>query len=73
VGGRLGAALDGLPGWGTFSDDEMCLSGASTTASGPGALLRGGAFVFSASAGPLRVIDLTPSFSSRFIGFRCAR
>ena len=60
-------------GWGGFSDDEMCLAGASTTELGPGALLRGGSFVVSASAGPLRVIDVRPSFSSRFIGFRCVR
>ncbi len=61
------------PGWGGFSDDEMCLSGASETENGPGALLRGGSFIVSGNAGPLRVIDLTPSRSSRFIGFRCAR
>ena len=29
VGGRLGAALDGCPGWGSFSDDFMCLAGPS--------------------------------------------
>jgi hypothetical protein len=61
------------PGWGSFSGDEMCLAGADTTANGPGALLRGGSFVVSGAAGPLRVIDLTPSHASRFIGFRCAR
>ena len=60
-------------GWGAFSDDEMCLSGASTTELGPGALVRGGSFVVSGSAGPLRVIDVRPSFSSRFFGFRCVR
>src|SRR5207245_9976635 len=32
------------PGWGSFSDDFMALSGASTTAQGPGALSRGGGF-----------------------------
>ena len=29
VGGGLGAALDGVPGWGGFSNDVMCLAGAS--------------------------------------------
>jgi formylglycine-generating enzyme required for sulfatase activity len=61
------------PGWGGFSGDEMCLAGASTTEIGPGALLRGGSFVVGPSAGPLRVIDVPPSFSSRFFGFRCVR
>jgi formylglycine-generating enzyme required for sulfatase activity len=60
-------------GWGSFSDDEMCLAGASTSELGPGALLRGGPFDVSQSAGPLRVIDLPPSHASRFIGFRCVR
>jgi formylglycine-generating enzyme required for sulfatase activity len=60
-------------GWGAFSDDEMCLAGASTTELGPGALVRGGSFVESGGGGPLRVFDVRPSFSSRFIGFRCAR
>jgi Sulfatase-modifying factor enzyme 1 len=38
-----GTTQQGLPGWGTFSDDYQCLGGADTT-SGPGALLRGGDF-----------------------------
>ena len=61
------------PGWGAFSDDEMCLAGANEIETAPGALLRGGSFVVSASAGPLRVIDVAPSRSTRFFGFRCAR
>ena len=63
------------PGWDGFSDDEMCLSGASTTADGPGALLRGGIFFFSfgTSAGPLTVDNRAPSISDPGISFRCAR
>jgi formylglycine-generating enzyme required for sulfatase activity len=62
------------PGWASFSNDDMCLAGASTTARGPGSLLRGGSFIISgAGAGPLAV-DATgePSFSGNGIGFRCA-
>ena len=62
------------PGWGGFSNDEMCLAGASTTANFPGALVRGGAFFFGPLAGPLAVRDMPPSSASRiFIGFRCVR
>jgi formylglycine-generating enzyme required for sulfatase activity len=64
----------GCPGWGAFSNDFMCLSGASTTASGPGALLRGGGFFFGPGAGPLAVFaGVEPSRSEDFVGFRCAR
>lgn len=61
------------PGWSTFSDDEMCLSEASTTGSFPGALIRGGNWNNTTAAGvfALRGID-GPSFSSIF-GFRCTR
>jgi formylglycine-generating enzyme required for sulfatase activity len=68
-----GSTLQGLPGWGTFSDDMQCLNGASTT-SGPGALLRGGDFNHGAGAGVFAVwgnarpFDRLPS-----IGFRAAR
>jgi formylglycine-generating enzyme required for sulfatase activity len=62
------------PGWGGFSDDFMCLSGASTTASGPGALVRGGAFFGGPIAGPLAVFGtFEPSRSEDFVGFRCTR
>jgi formylglycine-generating enzyme required for sulfatase activity len=61
------------PGWGAFSDDFMCLAGASTT-SGPGALLRGGFYQDSVSAGPFSVNGVNPPSSSfAFVGFRCAR
>jgi len=46
------------PGWGAFSDDDMCLAGASTTG-GPGALLRGGYFDLGTAAGVFAV-DGTP-------------
>lgn len=58
------------PGWGGFSDDYMCLSGASTTATGPGALLRGGGFSLGTYAGPLYVYGFgEPSYaaSSAFV------
>jgi formylglycine-generating enzyme required for sulfatase activity len=66
------------PGWASFSDDSMCLAGASTTATGPGALLRGGSFspfFFGATtAGPLTVNgSFEPAASLRLIGFRCVR
>ena len=60
--------------WGGFSDDLMCLFGASTSGVGPGALLRGGDFRNRTSAGPLAVVGSGGPFNSRaFIGFRCAR
>lgn len=62
------------PSWGSFSDDLMCLSGASATATGPGALLRGGVFFGGPIAGPLAVLGtLEPSRAVDFVGFRCAR
>jgi len=61
------------PGWGGFSNDVMCLSGASTEA-GPGALLRGGSFGSGSYAGPLAVSGIfEPSYAGDFLGFRCAR
>ncbi len=62
------------PGWGTFSDDTMCLAGASLTATGPGALIRGGGAAFTTEAGPLAIrADFPPSQVSPAFGFRCAR
>ena len=62
------------PSWGGFSNDFMCLSGASTTANSPGALLRGGFFVSGPTAGPLGVsAGSGPSGSGSLVGFRCAR
>jgi hypothetical protein len=54
--------------------DSQCLAGAAT-AGEPGALLRGGSFVFGADAGPLAVdgADGPPSGSVGDVGFRCAR
>ena len=61
-------------GWASFSDDLMCLSGASTAGSGPGALTRGGSLVSGTSAGPLAVSGgKLPIFSTGLIGFRCVR
>ncbi|HSD25123.1 MAG TPA: hypothetical protein VLB79_12435 [Solirubrobacterales bacterium] len=66
------------PGWGTVvtfaSDDLMCLSGASTTAAAPGALLRSGSFNDDTSAGPFTVDGrFLPSGSFFDTGFRGAR
>jgi hypothetical protein len=71
-------ASNACPGWGavgTFSsDDSMCLSGASTTATGPGALYRGGSFSPSSGAGPFAVLGVNrPSDLDSGIGFRGAR
>jgi hypothetical protein len=64
----------GCPGWGTASDDYMCLSGASTMFESPGALLRGGNWFDEGSAGPLAVLgNFSPIGSSSDIGFRGAR
>jgi hypothetical protein len=61
-------------GWGGFSDDLMCLAGASTTQTSPGALLRGGDFTSGSNAGPLAVVGSFPAKSpSSYVGFRCAR
>ena len=60
--------------WGSFSNDDMCLTGPFETTTGPGALLRGGNFNSGAFAGPLSVAgDGKPSFSSPSFGFRCTR
>jgi hypothetical protein len=62
------------PGWGGFSDDFMCLSGASTTAFGPGALARGGSWTDGTNAGVFAVTGAdAPSFAFSVIGLRCAR
>ncbi|MEO8755765.1 MAG: SUMF1/EgtB/PvdO family nonheme iron enzyme [Casimicrobiaceae bacterium] len=74
-------AATACPTWGAFSDDVMCLSGASTTATGPGALVRGGFFtsfteagVFAIDAGPVHSpIGNSPALARRGLGFRCAR
>ena len=61
-------------GWGPFSEDLMCLAGANPTATGPGALIRGGFFtgVF-VEAGVFAVDVANPARSGRGIGFRCGR
>jgi len=66
------------PNWGSFSNDFMCLSGASTTAPYPGALLRGGDFAGGFLAGPLAVAGSVGPSGAFFnagggLGFRCAR
>ena len=68
-------APTGCPGWGSFSNDQMCLFGANTTGNAPGALVRGGASasIDGPSAGPLAVSVFPPTRSAIFVGFRCAR
>ncbi len=62
------------PGWGGFSDDNMCLSGASTTNTGPAALVRGGSWAYGTTAGVFAVNGYNyPSDSYSYIGFRAAR
>jgi formylglycine-generating enzyme required for sulfatase activity len=63
------------PGWGAFSNDIQCFAGASTAAnSSPGALDRGGGYVWGAGAGPLYIRgDGWPNGHDDFLGFRCAR
>jgi Sulfatase-modifying factor enzyme 1 len=61
------------PGWASFSNDQMCLAGASTTSNSPGALLRGGQFFSGPAAGPFTVAAFPPFRSTSFVGFRCAR
>ncbi|MGH7411231.1 MAG: SUMF1/EgtB/PvdO family nonheme iron enzyme [Candidatus Methylomirabilis sp.] len=65
------------PGWGVFSDDFMCLAGASIS-SGPGALIRGGNFSDGTDAGVFAVDSGTPpagssGSSGSDLGFRAAR
>ncbi|REJ75167.1 MAG: hypothetical protein DWQ36_06365 [Acidobacteria bacterium] len=64
------------PGWfSSFSDDLMCLSGASTDIVGPGALVRGGDWDYAWEAGPFAVSGtVQPSEgTAESIGFRGAR
>jgi hypothetical protein len=62
------------PHWASFSDDEMCLAGASQISQGPAALVRGGTFQDGAFAGPLAVNAQFEAFRSiDAVGFRCAR
>lgn len=60
------------PGWGGFSNDFMCLAGAST-ATGPGALFRGGFFNSGTGAGPFAIGEALASGAFGGVGFRCAR
>lgn len=67
-------ASTGCPGWGGFSNDHMCVSGASTTATGPGAIVRGGDSFLGPLAGPLEANSLnSPSTANPIFGFRCVR
>ena len=52
--------------------DQQCLAGAATTGE-PGALGRGGSFLYGAATGPLTIADAGPSATFNDLGFRCAR
>jgi Sulfatase-modifying factor enzyme 1 len=62
------------PGWGTFSDDSMCLAGASEV-TGPGALYRGGYWDDGSLAGVFHVDTDSPAKAIATggvpFGFRC--
>jgi hypothetical protein len=62
-------------GWGSFSDDFMCLAGADDSAAGgPGVIMRGGSFAIGAAAGVFAVSgDSLPTDSLLVLGFRAAR
>ncbi len=63
------------PGWASFSNDDMCLAGASETSPSPVAPARGGAFASlgGAKAGPFAIHPFAPFHSAAFMGFRCTR
>jgi len=67
------AAPTTCPGWGSFSNDKMCLAGADASIIGPAALVRGGDFHSSSEAGVFEVNWDQPWHSSYFSGFRCSR
>jgi len=83
VGNVMEWVVDWMPrsttctGWGTFSDDYMCMAGASTSAPGPSALARGGGYYQISNgvqAGPLTVWALDPPTTvTSTVGFRCVR
>jgi formylglycine-generating enzyme required for sulfatase activity len=61
------------PGWGGFSNDHLCLAGASTT-TGPAAVLRGGNWALGTDAGVFNIDALSwPGAAYDSTGFRCAR
>jgi len=61
------------PGWGAFSDDTMCLSGAVGLAQGPGAIYRGGDFSSGNGAGAFAISGQLEPYQQESVGFRCAR
>lgn len=69
-------ASTSCPSWGSFSDDVMCLAGASTNTDAPGALARGGGFLVGNEtlAGPFAILgNHRPPDGSATKGFRGAR
>jgi hypothetical protein len=62
------------PGWGAFSNDEMCLAGAVNSFTGPGALVRGGHNLHGTDAGPFTIDGFRhPQSPTGLLGFRGAR
>ena len=62
------------PGWGSFSNDKMCLAGAVNGFTGPGALVRGGHNLDDTDAGPFAIDGFRhPQERTGLLGFRGAR
>ena len=60
------------PGWGSFSDDQMCFAGVETSG-GPGALVRGGSIGYGDGAGVFAIRgDWGPTRGRLPVGFRAA-
>lgn len=59
------------PSWGSFSTNQMCLSGADAEAQGPGVLVRGGSIGYADGAGVFAVRgDWGPARGRMPVGFR---
>jgi hypothetical protein len=66
-------AMEICTGWASFSNDYMCLAGASETDTHPDALVRGGSFQAGLRAGPLAIRAREPFSQPNSRGFRCVR
>jgi formylglycine-generating enzyme required for sulfatase activity len=61
------------PGWGDFSNAQMCLAGTDMEGGGPGVIVRGGSIGYSDAASVFAVRgDWTPSRGRLPVGFRAA-
>jgi len=62
-------APSGCPGWGTFSDDLMCVPGGNTTSAAAIALVRGGSYLSSTDAGVFAIGTTPPGSTAGLFGF----